>query len=254
MRSLRNAVNETIYQASGAVIGVLAIAFLAAAAPLYLVRYKPLIWLAFLMPFPIAFVIDAKLRRRIRCPQCDGSLQALVRLGQFGRGFALSMRLDPEILECPQCGVDFDRTRAPDRTSTPPFRVAKALLLFAAAVLLPLATSVAVIAVYGEPVITVHNAGAVPLSLVYVRGSGFDHPIGSIAPGEAAHVVVRPQGESGLAAAWTAEGRDFQREELGYLLRFGGWCITLVIHGEQLSVREQRQFCPSLTRLTRNRR
>lgn len=251
MRSLRNAVNETINMASVAVIAVLAITFIASAAPLYLVRYKPLLWWAFVAPLPIAAVVDTRLRRSIKCPQCSGDLRPLVRLGQFGRGYGLSMRIAPEVLECPHCAVNFDTTRAPDRAYGQRWTILKATRLFASIVLLPLLASVAIILCFGLPFIVVRNVGTTPLALVYARGAGFDAPLGTVAPGETAQVVVRPNGDSGLSLAWTVDGSDFQQDELGSLQRFGGHCVVLVINGKQLSIETQRTVCPSLLRLTR---
>ncbi len=252
MRSVRSALNEkvkAVYVATGV---VLALTLASSAAPLYFLRYRPLFWISIIFSLVAALVSLKIFQRRITCPSCGTDLRPLVCATRPGQSLRIAMRLAPDTFECPHCSVSFDHSRAPERNDDDRV-LPNPLKLMGAAVLFPLLSTAAIAVTYGEPVITIINAGTTPVSAVHARGLGFDVDLGTIRPGESVSAAVTARGSTPLELFWTSNGQRFNRDALGELQRFGGICAKIEVNGEsataQLNDGKFPRPCPSLRRI-----
>jgi hypothetical protein len=72
-------------------------------------------------------------------------------------------------------------------------------------------------ACYGRTSITVQNGSGVEVQDVRVEGRCFAEKIGTLPPGDARSVRVKPCGESGIRTMFTADGTARRTPELGYV-------------------------------------
>lgn len=63
--------------------------------------------------------------------------------------------------------------------------------------------------------LNVYNASGVTISDIELSGSGFHTTLDSLAAGDVASVHVKPEGESALSVAFTADGERHESEEQG---------------------------------------
>ncbi|MEY2805886.1 MAG: hypothetical protein RIR65_303 [Planctomycetota bacterium] len=90
------------------------------------------------------------------------------------------------------------------------------------------------------PRIAVVNAGDAPLVGVVVSGNGFEHPLGTIAPGARAEVRVQPRGETGLTLAFEREGRRVMHGPDGYFEASGGYEVVATVRADgSVEVRDE---------------
>jgi hypothetical protein len=80
---------------------------------------------------------------------------------------------------------------------------------------------------YAAPVIILKNDSGKRMSNILLSGSGFSQTVASLEPHSTTSVVVYPQGESGLKIEFAIEEKSHMKDDLAYLQRFGGYCVTV---------------------------
>jgi hypothetical protein len=94
----------------------------------------------------------------------------------------------------------------------------------------------------GTPV-TVINRSHVPLENVVLSGSGFSESIGSVGPNAQLRVLVRPDGESGLAIRFNAGGQSVSYGPEGYFEGGGGYTVIAIVSPSlAVSVKSERAY------------
>ena len=89
----------------------------------------------------------------------------------------------------------------------------------------------------GRASVTIRNGSGAQLQDVRVEGRCFAEKIGYLPPGAAGSVRVKPCGESGVFAKFTAVGIAHEAPEVGYIEANSSYSVTLVI-GPDFTVRE----------------
>lgn len=98
-------------------------------------------------------------------------------------------------------------------------------------------------AYFGRPVITIINRSPYHVNEIVLRGDPFVENVGQIPAGATQTIMVYPLGESGLMMEFVANGRRVAKDDLWYIERSGGYCITLEID-DQLEIRSiDSRFC-----------
>jgi hypothetical protein len=80
--------------------------------------------------------------------------------------------------------------------------------------------------------ISVENRSSMALESVVIKGTGFSHALGQIAPGATATAEVEPTGESGLAISFLADGRSVDLPASGYLESGGQYKVKAAVTPE----------------------
>ncbi len=100
----------------------------------------------------------------------------------------------------------------------------------------------------GHPTITIVNDSPSALSDIVIRGEGWSRELSDISPGASAAVVVKPNGESGLEIAFSADGKRFTKNDLAYIERNGGYCVAITICDDMEITSETKLTCFSWRR------
>jgi hypothetical protein len=87
----------------------------------------------------------------------------------------------------------------------------------------------------GPPVILIHNTSPHSLTNVKAFGNGFSKSLPDLKPSERYYFISIPDGESGIALEFTANGTGRRSDDDGYFESGGGHYVTVTI-GLDLSV------------------
>ncbi len=77
--------------------------------------------------------------------------------------------------------------------------------------------------------ISIENRSSMSLESVVIKGSGFSHAMGRIAPQARETAAVVPTGESGLAISFIANGRRVDLPASGYFEGGGRYRVKVVV-------------------------
>jgi hypothetical protein len=102
---------------------------------------------------------------------------------------------------------------------------------------------------FGAPVIILKNDSGKRMSNILLSGSGFSQTVASLEPHSTTSVVVYPQGESGLKIEFAIEERSHMKDDLAYLERFGGYCVTVRVPADLAITSDIHLFCLKVRRL-----
>ena len=92
----------------------------------------------------------------------------------------------------------------------------------------------------GPPVITIVNDSTVLLSDIRIRGDGWSHDFPGVDPGAIVDAIATPRGESGVEITFIAGGERIARDDLAYIEREGGYCVTITVsEGMEISVQTE---------------
>jgi hypothetical protein len=89
----------------------------------------------------------------------------------------------------------------------------------------------------GRASVTIRNGSGAQIQDVRVEGRCFTEKVGDLPPGAAESVRVKPCGESGISAKFTAAGITHAAPEVGYIEANSSYSVTLII-GPDFTVRE----------------
>ena len=81
----------------------------------------------------------------------------------------------------------------------------------------------------GATPVSIDNRSGFTLESVVVYGSGYRASVREIPPAASSRIYVYPDGESGLAVAFKANGHEVSTPSTGYIEGGGGYSLTVVI-------------------------
>jgi hypothetical protein len=102
----------------------------------------------------------------------------------------------------------------------------------------------------GPPVILIHNASPHNLINVKAIGNGFSKSMPDLKPNERYYFIGIPDGESGIALEFTANGTTRRSGDDGYFESGGGHCVMATIDvGMSVNVKASGPLCFSWRRI-----
>jgi hypothetical protein len=82
---------------------------------------------------------------------------------------------------------------------------------------------------FGRAAITVRNESGVEVQDLHLQGRCFSEKVGVLAPGASKSIRVKPCGESGVVAKFTAGRTSREAPEVGYIEASSFYSVNLVI-------------------------
>lgn len=80
------------------------------------------------------------------------------------------------------------------------------------------------------PRITIRNNSDVKIEDIILTGSGFSQNIYKVTPWSSVKIIVIPEGESGLKIEFKAGSRQFEKDDLAYIEKSGGYFVIITIN------------------------